>query len=70
MTSLVQLGEDEISDDESSNEVKKPSFRQHKQADQKRTNLHHSHVPSDEMDLLIETINTSNLGWTADVCKL
>lgn len=59
---------DEEASDES--EVKKPEFLQHKKADLKRQNLHHNHKPSDEMDLLIETINTSDLGWTADVCKL
>lgn len=36
----------------------------------KRSNPHHDHVPSYEMDLLIETINTQNLGWKADTCKL
>ena len=37
---------------------------------QKRTNLHLEHVPSDEMDLLISTINAANLGWKASTCKL
>ena len=27
------------------------------------------HKPSDTMDLLIQTINEADLGWTADVCK-
>ena len=36
----------------------------------KRSNPHHDHVPSDEMDLLIETINKMDLGWKADTCKL
>lgn len=36
----------------------------------KRSNPHHDHVPSDEMDLLIQTINTIDLGWKADTCKL
>ena len=35
-----------------------------------RTNLHLDHVPSDETDLLIETLNSANLGWKADTCKL
>ena len=35
-----------------------------------RKNLHAEHVPSDETDLVIETINNMNLGWKADVCKL
>lgn len=39
-------------------------------ANNKRSNLHHDHVPSDSMDLLIQTINESDLGWKADVCKL
>ena len=42
----------------------------HKRAHGKRMNLHHAHVPSDEMDAAIEAINTSNLGWKADTCKL
>ena len=57
-------------DDAESSEEAKPSFRQHPQADIKRHNPHHDHVPSDEIDLLIETINSNDLGWTADVCKL
>jgi hypothetical protein len=36
----------------------------------KRFNAHHAHVPSDENDLLISTINSLDLGWKADVCKL
>jgi hypothetical protein len=35
----------------------------------KRRNMHLEHRPSDEMDLLITEINTSDLGWKADVCK-
>jgi hypothetical protein len=35
-----------------------------------KTNLHESHVPSKEMDLLISAVNKSNLGWKADTCKL
>lgn len=35
-----------------------------------RENLHQSHKPSDETDLLIETINKLDIGWGADVCKL
>jgi hypothetical protein len=35
-----------------------------------RRNLHLEHEPSDETDLLIETINSMDLGWKADVCKL
>jgi len=27
------------------------------------------HVPTDETDLLISTINAMDLGWKADVCK-
>ena len=36
----------------------------------KRSNLHLEHVPSDEMDLLISTVNQANLGWKASTCKL
>lgn len=36
---------------------------------QKRKNLHLSHRPSDEMDLLIDEVNMADLGWKADVCK-
>lgn len=35
----------------------------------KRRNMHLEHRPSDEMDLLITEINSSDLGWKADVCK-
>ena len=35
-----------------------------------RFNAHHAHVPSDDMDLLIEAINSMDIGWKADVCKL
>lgn len=41
-----------------------------KRAHNRRMNPHHDHVPSDEMDLLIEIINESDLGWKADTCKL
>ena len=27
------------------------------------------HKPSDETDLLIQSVNEADLGWTADVCK-
>lgn len=39
-------------------------------AHNKRSNPHHDHVPSDEMDLLIQTINENDFGWKADTCKL
>lgn len=42
----------------------------HKRASGKRNNPHAEHVPSDEMDLLIETINNGDFGWKADICKL
>lgn len=35
----------------------------------RRHNIHLEHVPSDETDLLISTINEMDLGWKADVCK-
>jgi len=39
-------------------------------AHNRRMNTHHNHVPSDYMDLLIETINESdNIPWKADTCK-
>ena len=34
-----------------------------------RYNAHHEHVPSDKNDMLIEAINTMDLGWKADTCK-
>ena len=36
----------------------------------KRFNAHLEHVPSDENDLDISFINSQDLGWKADVCKL
>jgi hypothetical protein len=27
------------------------------------------HKPSDEIDLLISSVNEADLGWKADVCK-
>lgn len=36
----------------------------------KRKNSHLNNVPSNELDILIEKINSSDLGWKADVCKL
>ena len=39
-------------------------------ASDRRQNLHQNHVPSEAMDLLIVTINDSDFGWKADVCKL
>ena len=44
--------------------------RRKKRADSKRNNAHHEHQPSDTMDILIDAINTMDLGWKADVCKL
>jgi hypothetical protein len=35
----------------------------------RRFNAHLDHVPSDNMDLLISTINDMDLGWKADTCK-
>jgi len=28
------------------------------------------HVPSDEMDILISTVNDAEIGWKMDTCKL
>ena len=36
----------------------------------KRPSLFHTHVPSEDNDLLIETINNSNLTWKANECML
>jgi hypothetical protein len=41
-----------------------------KRAHHRRFNAHKAHVPSDEMDLLIELINGSDYGWKADTCML
>lgn len=35
-----------------------------------RINHHLNHVPSDDMDVLIESINAADIGWKADTCKL
>ena len=35
-----------------------------------RTNFHHDHEPSDEMDLYITTLNDANVGFKLDTCKL
>lgn len=35
----------------------------------RRFNAHLEHIPSDDMDLLISTINDMDLGWKADTCK-
>jgi hypothetical protein len=48
----------------------KIELKEKSQAHSHRSNPHHDHVPSDEMDLLIETINELDLGWKADTCKL
>jgi hypothetical protein len=41
----------------------------HKRKSHKRFNAHHAHVASDENDVLINAINTLDLGWKADTCK-
>lgn len=50
-------------------EVKYTS-KKHKRAHNKRSNPHHFHTPSDEIDVLIEAINSADLGWKADTCKM
>ena len=35
-----------------------------------RINAHYAHVASDETDKAISFINSQNLGWKADTCKL
>lgn len=57
--------------DESNEVTKKPAESAFKKTKpNKRSNLHLEHVPSDEMDLLISTVNQANLGWKASTCKL
>lgn len=68
-SSFVQT-ESEIKTEAASQVKTKTKMRVHKRAHSNRRNLHHGHVPSDHMDLLIETINKANLGWKADICKL
>ena len=60
----------ELKDVKKANVVKKskPSMKNKKPS--KRSNLHLEHKPSDEMDLLISTLNDADLGWKADTCKL
>jgi hypothetical protein len=41
-----------------------------KRAPHRRFNAHKNHVPNDMMDILIEAINESDLGWKADTCML
>lgn len=35
-----------------------------------RINHHLTHIPSDEMDVLIQVVNDADIGWKADTCKL
>jgi hypothetical protein len=35
-----------------------------------RKNFHLEHVPSDDMDLLITTVNEADVGFKLDTCKL
>ena len=48
---------------------KKEEPKVNKTKAKKRVNMHLEHKPSDEMDLMISAINTSDLGWKADTCK-
>jgi hypothetical protein len=49
----------------------KLKMKEHKKAaHHRRSNPHHDHKPNDHTDKLIELINTSNLGWKADPCKM
>ena len=68
------MGEDkpfEFNDLSTKEDMKqKVSHKKQPRAHNKRSNLHYDHKPSDTMDLLIETINESDLGWKADICKL
>lgn len=48
----------------------KTQIKNKQKTKKRRSNLHLDHVPSDEMDLLISTINSADLGWKASTCKL
>jgi hypothetical protein len=50
-------------------EVSKPQQKVQMKKTSKRRNLHLEHKPSDEMDLLISSVNSLDLGWKADTCK-
>lgn len=54
-----------------SEEVEASTFirESHKRLSHKRYNAHHAHVASDKNDLLIDAINSNDLGWKADTCK-
>ena len=49
---------------------KKPTALAQSRSRNKRINAHFAHVASDETDRAIDFINTANLGWKADTCKL
>jgi len=63
--------DDDEEDAESLVESKEDHHKKHKKRrSRRRFNAHLKHVPSDESDLLIETINGMDIGWKADTCKL
>lgn len=65
VTTTLQLEESQAQESKAKSQVKNKLH-----AKKKRSNLHLEHVPSDEMDLLISTINNADLGWKASTCKL
>jgi len=65
--SFVQLG---ATTNLGSRATARTQMKVHKRASGKRSNPHYNHVPNDEMDLLIETVNSGDFGWKADVCML
>ena len=68
---LIQLGSTVGTEARASSTAgARTKMKMHKRADSKRGNPHHFHVPNDEMDLLIETVNSGDFGWKADVCML
>ena len=47
-----------------------PSKKQNLSSKGPRKNFHLEHVPSDEMDLLITSVNEADVGFKLDTCKL
>lgn len=70
MAKITSHGADAAAPSDDSNLQLSSTVKVQKRAHNKRSNPHHDHKPSDEMDLLISTINKLDLGWKADVCKL
>ena len=60
----------QISAEDTSNERTKAQPKPTGRGQGRRRNLHFDHKPSAKMDVLIHTINNSDIGWKADACKL